>query len=76
MFVTEPKGVTSLAFLARRGRRCHDQPSSQVGSIEIDAAECEMIDRLAPDRPKHYLYLRLVLHYRELAAQHAQGACN
>ena len=34
---------------------------------ETLAAECDLIGRLATDRAKRELYLRLGLHYRELA---------
>ena len=36
--------------------------------FETSAAECEMIAQLATDNQKRALYLRLALHYRELAA--------
>ena len=36
--------------------------------FETLAAECDLIGRLATDAKKRELYLRLALHYRELAA--------
>jgi hypothetical protein len=36
--------------------------------FETLAAECELIGKLATDGVKRELYLRLSLHYRELAA--------
>jgi hypothetical protein len=36
--------------------------------FETLAAECELIVKLATDGKKRELYLRLALHYRELAA--------
>jgi hypothetical protein len=36
--------------------------------FETDAAECEIIARLATDKAKRELYSRLALHYRELIA--------
>ena len=36
--------------------------------FETDAAECEIIARLAMDGAKRELHSRLALHYRELAA--------
>ncbi len=40
-------------------------PSSK--DFENLAAECDLIGKLATDRAKRELYLRLGLHYRELA---------
>jgi hypothetical protein len=41
---------------------------AKLERFEIDAAECEIIARLATDTAKRELYLRLALHYRELVA--------
>ena len=40
---------------------------AKLEGFETLAAECDLIGRLAPDRAKRELYLRLGLHYRELA---------
>ncbi len=37
--------------------------------FETLAAECELIAKLATDAAKRELYLRLALHYRELATE-------
>ncbi len=37
--------------------------------LEIEAAECEMIAKLATDRAKRELYSRLASYCRELAAE-------
>lgn len=37
--------------------------------FEITAAECELIAQLATDNIKRELFLRLTLHYRDLAAE-------
>jgi hypothetical protein len=39
---------------------------SRLERFETDAAECEMIAKLATDAAKRELYSRLALHYREL----------
>jgi hypothetical protein len=41
---------------------------TRLERFESDAAECEIIARLATDRAKRELYSRLALHYRELVA--------
>jgi hypothetical protein len=41
---------------------------ARMERFETLAAECELIVKLATDRAKRDLYLRLALHYRELAA--------
>lgn len=40
---------------------------AKLEGFETLAAECDLIGRLATDRAKRELYLRLGLHYRELA---------
>jgi hypothetical protein len=41
---------------------------TRLERFETDAAECEIIARLATDKAKRELYSRLALHYRELIA--------
>lgn len=41
---------------------------AKLERFEMDAAECEIIARLATDGAKRDLYSRLALHYRQLAA--------
>ena len=41
---------------------------ARLERFETLAAECELIVKLATDQAKRDLYLRLALHYRELAA--------
>ena len=41
---------------------------TRLERFETDAAECEIIARLATDNAKRELYSRLALHYRELVA--------
>jgi len=41
---------------------------AKLDRFETLAAECELIAKLATDGTKRELYLRLSLHYRELAA--------
>ena len=45
---------------------------AKLERFETDAAECEMIARLASDGAKRELYSRLALHYRELVADARQ----
>jgi hypothetical protein len=40
---------------------------AKLERFEILAAECDLIGKLATDGAKRELYLRLGLHYRELA---------
>lgn len=40
---------------------------AKLERFETLAAECELIAKLATDGAKRELYLRLALHYRELA---------
>ena len=40
---------------------------ARLERFETLAAECELIGKLTTDRAKRELYLRLALHYRELA---------
>jgi hypothetical protein len=40
---------------------------TKLERFEILAAECDLIGKLATDSAKRELYLRLGLHYRELA---------
>lgn len=40
---------------------------AKLERFETLAAECDLIGKLATDRAKRELYLRLGLHYRELA---------
>ena len=42
--------------------------SAKLEQFETLAAECELIAKLATERGKRELYLRLALHYSELAA--------
>ena len=42
--------------------------SAKLERFETLAAECELIAKLATDRGKRELYLRLAQHYSELAA--------
>jgi hypothetical protein len=39
---------------------------AKLERFETLTAECELIAKLATDRPKRELYLRLALHYGEL----------
>jgi hypothetical protein len=41
---------------------------TKLEQFEALTADCELIGKLATDGPKRELYLRLALHYRELAA--------
>jgi hypothetical protein len=41
---------------------------AKLERFETLMAECELITKLATDGAKRELYLRLALHYRELAA--------
>lgn len=41
--------------------------SAKLEQFETLASECELIAKLATDRGKRELYLRLALHYSELA---------
>jgi hypothetical protein len=41
---------------------------AELERFETLAAECELITKLAADGSKRELYLRLAMHYRELAA--------
>jgi hypothetical protein len=41
--------------------------NAKLEGFENLAAECDLIGKLATDRAKRELYLRLGLHYRELA---------
>ncbi|WP_197033476.1 hypothetical protein [Bradyrhizobium sp. URHD0069] len=41
---------------------------AKLEQFEIDAAECELIAKLATDEAKRELHSRLALHYRQLAA--------
>lgn len=40
---------------------------AKLEGFETLAAECDLIGRLATDKAKRDLYMRLGLHYRELA---------
>jgi hypothetical protein len=55
-------GAAPAAAGRRSGRQPIDEPEA------VRPAECELIARLATDGEKRELYLRLALHYRELAA--------
>jgi hypothetical protein len=41
---------------------------TRLERFETDAAECEIIARLATDKATRELYSQLALHYRELVA--------
>ena len=41
---------------------------AELERFETLASECELITKLATDGSKRELYLRLAMHYRELAA--------
>jgi hypothetical protein len=58
-----------LAFsVAFRGCAAMTDLEGKLERFETLAAECELIAKLATDDAKRELYLRLALHYRELAA--------
>ena len=42
---------------------------AQLEKLRVEAANCEMISRLATDRNKRELFARLAEHYKVLAAE-------
>jgi hypothetical protein len=53
--------------MAVQGRRVVTDFEARLERFETLAAECDLISKLTNDTAKRELYLRLGLHYRELA---------
>ena len=64
--LTQIEGVTCLPS-GSEGSRVMTDLEVKLEGFETLATECDLIGKLATDKAKRELYLRLGLHYRELA---------
>jgi hypothetical protein len=69
MFTQNQNGTVWFFFLPRKGGDSAMMDyRAKLEHFETLAADCDLICKLATDASKRELYLRLALHYRELAA--------
>ena len=64
--LTQIEGVTCSSS-GSQGSRVMTDLQAKLEGFETLATECDLIGKLATDKAKRELYVRLGLHYRELA---------